>query len=85
MLGCAAVQLLYWALIVLFLPWTVFLLPLTGLWTILFVANFLIYNTVNDVFHVEAQIAEAFPEQAPFYEDDETWLARKHGEMPGQE
>jgi uncharacterized membrane protein YesL len=85
MLGCAAVQLLYWALIILFLPWTAFLLPLTGLWAVLFAANFLIYDTVNRVFHVEEQIAEAFPAQAPFYEDDETWLARKHGEMPGQE
>jgi hypothetical protein len=79
--GCAAIQILYWALMILFLPWTALLLPLTGFWAVLFASHFLIYDTVNEVFHVEDQIAEAFPEQAPFYEDDETWLARKHGEL----
>jgi uncharacterized membrane protein YesL len=79
--GCAAIQLLYWAIIILLLPWTALLLPLTGFWAILFASHFLIYDTVNEVFHVEDQIVEAFPEQAPFYEDDETWLARKRGEL----
>jgi hypothetical protein len=44
-----------------------------------YLANFMLYDTVNEVFHVEEQIAEAFPEQTPFYEDDEMWLKRKQG------
>jgi hypothetical protein len=78
-LGCAAVQILYWTLMVLFLPWTVLLLPITGIWFIVYLANFMLYDTVNEVFHVEEQIAEAFPEQTPFYEDDEMWLKHKQG------
>lgn len=80
-LGCALLQLLYWTAIVLFLPWSVLLLPLTGVWFILFVANFLLYNTLNEIFHIEEEIAKDFPEQVPFYEDDETWLKRKQEEQ----
>lgn len=79
-LGCALLQLLYWAVIALFLPWSVILLPFTGLWFILFTASFLLYDTMNDVFCIEEQIAHAFPEQAAFYEDDEEWLKRKQTE-----
>lgn len=79
-LGCSVLQILYWAIIVLFLPWSIILLPLIGLWFILFVTNFLLYDTMNDVFGIEEQIAEAFPEQVAFYEDDEAWLKRKQEE-----
>lgn len=78
--GCALIQLLYWAVVVLLLPWSVVLLPLTGIWFILFTANFLLYNTFNAVFHIEEEIAKNFPEQAAFYEDDESWLKRKQEE-----
>lgn len=78
--GIALLQLLYWGIIILFLPWSVMLLPLIGFWFILYTANFLIYNTLNDTFQIEEQIADAFPEQAPFYEDDEAWLKRKQEE-----
>lgn len=76
-LGCSLLQILYWAVIVLFLPWTVILFPFIGIWFILFTANFLLYDTLNDVFSIEEQISQAFPEQAAFYEDDEAWLKRK--------
>lgn len=79
-LGCALLELLYWTLIVLFLPWTVLLLPLTGVWFVLFITNFLLYGTLNEIFHIEEEIAKNFPEQVPFYEDDETWLKRKQEE-----
>jgi hypothetical protein len=55
-------------------------LPLIGFWFILYTTNFLLYNTLNESFQIEDRIAEAFPEQTPFYEDDETWLKRKQEE-----
>lgn len=75
--GIALLQMAYWVIIVLFMPWTLLLLPLTGFWFILYTANFLIYNTLNESFQIEDMIADKFPEQVPFYEDDETWLRRK--------
>lgn len=79
-LGVALLQVFYWAIMILFLPWSVVLLPLIGIWFILFVANFLLYDTMNEVFRIEEQIAQSFPEQAAFYEDDEAWLKRKQQE-----
>lgn len=78
--GAALLQVLYWGAFILFLPWSVFLLPLTGFWFILYTTNFLLYHTWNDGFQIEKRIAEAFPEQAPFYEDDDAWLRRKQQE-----
>ncbi len=78
--GTALLQVVYWAVMALFLPWSVILLPLTGFWVILYTAGFLLYNTLNDSFRLEERIASAYPEQAPFYEDDETWVNRKQQE-----
>ncbi|MDD6441050.1 MAG: hypothetical protein PUG71_02910 [bacterium] len=78
--GIALLQLTYWIILVLFLPWSVMLLPLTGIWFILYTANFLIYDTFNNIFQIEVKIADSFPEQVPFYEDDEAWLKRKQEE-----
>lgn len=78
--GVALLQLLYWAVMVLFLPWSILLLLLIGFWFILYSAIFLIYDTLNDTFKIEEQIAESFPDQVPFYEDDEAWLKRKQEE-----
>ena len=66
-----------WIALALFLPWSVVLLPLTGFWFILYTADFLLYDTLNNSFHIEEQIARAYPEQVPFYEDDEAWIRRK--------
>lgn len=78
--GIALLQLAYWVIMILFLPWSVVLLPLIGIWFILYSANFLMYDTFNNAFQIEAKIAEAFPEQIPYYEDDETWLKQKQSE-----
>lgn len=78
--GIALLQLAYWIIMVLFLPWSVVLLPLTGFWFILYSANFLVYDTFNHIFEIEEKIADAFPEQVPYYEDDEAWLKRKQEE-----
>ncbi len=79
-LGCALLTLLYWAAMVLFLPWSSMLLPFLGIWFILFTADFLLYSAMDEAFQIEEQITQAFPEQAPFYEDDEAWLKRKQEE-----
>ena len=80
-LGCTCIQILYWAVIALLLPWSVVLLPLIGIWLILFTSNFLLYDTLNKVLGIEEQIAQHFPEQAAFYESDEEWLTRKQEEQ----
>lgn len=79
-LGCALLQVLYWGAGVLFLPWSVILLPLTGFWFILLTGNFFLYDTLDECFQIESQIARAFPEQTAFYEDDEVWLKRRQAE-----
>ncbi len=52
-MGVGALQLGYWALLVLFAPWSLFLLLVTGLWYILFLAVFLIYPQLDEAFHIE--------------------------------
>lgn len=79
-LGAAFLQVVYWGAIILFLPWSVVLLPLTGFWFIFYTANFLLYNTFDEAFQIEEKIAAAFPGQIPLYEDDEAWLKRKQEE-----
>lgn len=78
--GISLLQILYWTIIALFLPCSVILMPLIGFWFVLYAANFLIYDTLNNSFQIEELIANAFPEQVPFHEDDEAWLNRKQEE-----
>ena len=69
-LGAAMLQLLWWAAMVLFLPWTAFLVPVLGVWYILYLSCFLLYDRLNDAFRIEEQIAQAFPEQIPVYREE---------------
>ena len=69
-LGTAVLQAAFWAVMVLFLPWTAFLVPFLGVWYILFVAVFLLYDPLNDALHIEEQIFAQFPEQIPVYENE---------------
>lgn len=80
MTGVTLIQLAYWIVIVLFLPWSIILLPITGIWFILYSTDFLLYDTLNSIFQIESKIADAFPEQVPYYEDDEAWVKRKQEE-----
>lgn len=80
MAGITLLQLIYWGIMALLLPWSGVLMLLIGFWLILFTVNFLIYNQINQSFALEQRIAEAFPEQAPFYETNEMWLQRKQRE-----
>lgn len=69
-LGAAALQLLWWLVIALFMPWTAFVIPFLGVWYILYVSLFLLYDKLNAAFRIEEQIAESFPEQVPDYEEN---------------
>ena len=70
-LGTAVLQAAFWSVMVLFLPWTGFLVPFLGVWYILFLANFLLYDRLDTAFRIEEQIFAQFPEQIPVYEDEE--------------
>lgn len=52
-MGAGVLQLLYSAVLVLFAPWTLVLLPVTGLWYILFLSQFLIYDQLNEALQIE--------------------------------
>ena len=69
-LGVAALQLGWWILMGLFMPWTAFLVPFLGVWYILFVSQFFLYDRLNSAFRIEEQIAESFPEQIPVYDGE---------------
>lgn len=62
-LGTAALQLVYWLLMVLFAPWTLLLLPFVAIWFIQYVVVFLLYDKLDDAFSIEEQIAGNFPDQ----------------------
>ena len=64
-LGAAVLQLVWWLLFVLFLPWTGFLVPFLGVWFIWFVCFFLLYNDFNAAYGIEEKISQQFPEQTP--------------------
>ena len=62
-LGVGLLQMLWWLVMALFLPWTAFVVPIIGLWYILFVALFLLYDDLDEAFRIEEQIGERFPER----------------------
>lgn len=64
-LRSAALRLLWWTFLALLLPWSLFLLPVVGIWYILFVNLFLLYGDLDEAFQIEAQIFAEFPEQRP--------------------
>ena len=53
MLGVGLLQVGYWAVFVLFAPWTLLLLPVLGLWYIIFLSQFLIYPQMDEAFSIE--------------------------------
>ena len=52
-LGVSILQLGYLAVFVLFAPWTLLLMPVLGVWYILFLSQFLIYEQMDEVFGIE--------------------------------
>lgn len=64
-LGTAALQLVYWMIMVLFAPWTLLLMPFVAVWFILFAVLFLLYDRLDQAFCIEEQISRQFPDQPP--------------------
>lgn len=56
-IGAAVVQLAYWLLFILFSPAALMLLPVLGIWYIVFLSQFLIYEQMDEVFQIEARYA----------------------------
>jgi len=52
-LGVGLLQLGYWSVFVLFAPWTLLLLPVLGVWYIVFLSQFLIYNQMDAAYQIE--------------------------------
>lgn len=58
-LGGAVLQVAWWTVTFLFMPWTAFLVPFLGIWYILFVSVAIKYDTLNESFEIEEQIKSA--------------------------
>lgn len=43
--------------------------PFLGVWYILYVSLFFLYDKLDTAFRIEEQIAQSFPEQVPDYEE----------------
>lgn len=53
-MGVGLLQLAYLALLALFAPWSLVLLPVLGVWYIVFLSQFLLYEQLDGAFHIEA-------------------------------
>ena len=60
-LGVAFLQMLWWAVFVLFAPWTLILIPFLG-WYILFLSQLLLYDALNRELQIEALF---YPDGSP--------------------
>ncbi|MDE7221465.1 MAG: hypothetical protein K2O45_17960 [Oscillospiraceae bacterium] len=56
-MGAGLLHLGYWAVLLLFAPWTLLLLPVTGVWYILFLTQFLLYRQMDEAFRIEERFA----------------------------
>jgi len=54
-MGAGLIQLAFIAVYVLFAPWSVLLLPTIGAWYIVFLAQFVIYDQLDESLHIEEQ------------------------------
>ncbi len=57
-LGVGLLQLGYLVIFVLFAPWTLLLLPILGVWYIMFLSQFLIYEQMDEAFEIEEMFHE---------------------------
>lgn len=63
--GAAALQVVWWLLMLLLLPWTAFVVPILGVWYILFLSLMILYRPLNEEFRIEEQIRATFPDNLP--------------------
>lgn len=61
----ALLEVLWWGAGVLLLPYSVFLVPIFGVWYILLTGILIVYDDINAAFRVEEQIAARFPGVIP--------------------
>lgn len=54
-MGAGLLQLAFLAVYVLFAPWSALLLPVVGAWYVVFLAQFLIYDQLDEAFRIEEQ------------------------------
>lgn len=59
--GVGLLQLAFLAFMVLFAPWTLLLLPVTGVWYIVFLTQLLLYKRMDEAFRIEEQYDQAQP------------------------
>lgn len=71
----AIIQVLFFTVMFLFLPWSLIVLPFVNLWVIIFLSCFLLYSRMDAAFQIEKQIKEFFPEQILEYEETEKDIA----------
>lgn len=57
-LGVGLLQLGYWAVFVLFAPWTLLLLPVLGVWYIIFLSQFFLYGPLDRELQIEERFSE---------------------------
>lgn len=62
-LAAAVLQVVWWLLTFLLLPWSAFLVPLLSVWYVLLLAMFIIYKPLNSAFRIEEEIEKHFPGQ----------------------
>lgn len=58
-MGVGLLQIGYWAVYLLFAPWTLLILPIVGVWYIQFLAQLLLYPALDSAFAIEAQFDQA--------------------------
>ena len=58
-MGVGLLQVAYWGIYILFAPWTLLILPVVGIWYILFLSQFLLYDRLNEAFQIEEQFNQA--------------------------
>ena len=58
-LGAGILQMIYLAVFVLFAPWTLLLLPVLGIWYILFLSQFLIYGQMDEAYQIEERCSKS--------------------------
>ena len=61
--GAALLQMLYIAILVLFAPWSLMIVPFLGVWYIIFLSQFIIYDALNSELHIEEQFQRIPPEE----------------------
>ena len=68
-LGAALIRVVWWLILFFFLPWTAFVVPVLGIWYVLFLSVFILYRDLDRDFKIEEQILEKFPDSID--EEDE--------------